>query len=106
MGSPLFATKPIETLMNEAGESGEHCLKRLYLFLCDAWRADCVDYRVGPDPRIRIWRGDRGGRLERPPASVPARRRMESARHTDFQFHIVWPAGAIEVRLRRFPRHH
>src|SRR6266550_2881959 len=28
MGSPLFATKPIETLMNEAGESGEHCLKR------------------------------------------------------------------------------
>src|SRR6266699_3705306 len=28
MGSPLFATKPIETLMNEADESGEHCLKR------------------------------------------------------------------------------
>src|SRR5438046_9721624 len=28
MGSPLFATKPIETLMNEAGESGEHSLKR------------------------------------------------------------------------------
>src|SRR5213080_4027257 len=28
MGSPLFATKPIETLMKEAGESGEHCLKR------------------------------------------------------------------------------
>ncbi|HEX8882152.1 MAG TPA: amino acid permease [Candidatus Acidoferrum sp.] len=28
MGSPLFATKPIETLMTEAGESGEQCLKR------------------------------------------------------------------------------
>src|SRR5438874_1588510 len=28
MGSPLFATKPIETLMNEAGESGEHCRER------------------------------------------------------------------------------
>ena len=28
MGNPLFATKPIETLMNEAGESGEHSLKR------------------------------------------------------------------------------
>jgi basic amino acid/polyamine antiporter, APA family len=28
MGNPLFATKPIETLMKEAGDSGEHCLKR------------------------------------------------------------------------------
>lgn len=28
MGNPLFATKPIETLMQEAGESGEHSLKR------------------------------------------------------------------------------
>src|SRR5437899_2379933 len=28
MGNPLFATKPIETLMKEASESGEHCLKR------------------------------------------------------------------------------
>ena len=28
MGNPLFATKPIETLMKEAGESGEHSLKR------------------------------------------------------------------------------
>ena len=28
MGNPLFATKPIETLMKEAGESGENCLKR------------------------------------------------------------------------------
>jgi len=28
MGNPLFATKPIETLMKEAGETGENCLKR------------------------------------------------------------------------------
>src|ERR1700740_2344999 len=28
MGNPLFATKPIETLMKEAHESGEHSLKR------------------------------------------------------------------------------
>ena len=28
MGNPLFRTKPIETLMQEAGDSGEHCLKR------------------------------------------------------------------------------
>src|SRR5205823_2329060 len=28
MGNPLFATKPIETLMKEASESGEHSLKR------------------------------------------------------------------------------
>src|SRR5256714_9125282 len=28
MGNPLFATKQIETLMKEAGESGEHSLKR------------------------------------------------------------------------------
>jgi basic amino acid/polyamine antiporter, APA family len=28
MGNPLLATKPIETLMKEAGESGEHSLKR------------------------------------------------------------------------------
>src|SRR5215813_7624146 len=28
MGNPLFATKPIETLMSEAAESGEHSLKR------------------------------------------------------------------------------
>ena len=28
MGNPLFATKPVETLMKEAGESGEHSLKR------------------------------------------------------------------------------
>jgi len=28
MGNPLFATKPIETLMKEAGESGEHSLRR------------------------------------------------------------------------------
>ena len=28
MGNPLFATKPIETLMKEAGESGEQSLKR------------------------------------------------------------------------------
>jgi len=28
MGNPLFATKPIETLMKEAADSGEHSLKR------------------------------------------------------------------------------
>ena len=28
MGSPLFATKSVETLMKESGETGEHCLKR------------------------------------------------------------------------------
>src|SRR5262252_1366839 len=28
MGNPLFATKPIEVLMKEASDSGEHCLKR------------------------------------------------------------------------------
>src|SRR5438067_5696008 len=28
MGNPLFATKPIETLMKEASESGEHSLRR------------------------------------------------------------------------------
>jgi APA family basic amino acid/polyamine antiporter len=28
MGNPLFAKKPLETLLNEAGESGEHTLKR------------------------------------------------------------------------------
>ncbi|HKW61572.1 MAG TPA: amino acid permease [Candidatus Acidoferrum sp.] len=28
MGNPLFATKPIETLMKEASDSGEHSLKR------------------------------------------------------------------------------
>ena len=28
MASPLFATKSVETLMRESGETGEHCLKR------------------------------------------------------------------------------
>ena len=28
MGNPLFATKSVETLMKESGETGEHCLKR------------------------------------------------------------------------------
>src|SRR5437763_2179995 len=28
MGNALFATKPLEVLMKEASESGEHCLKR------------------------------------------------------------------------------
>ena len=28
MANPLFATKSIETLMRESGETGEHCLKR------------------------------------------------------------------------------
>ena len=28
MGNPLFATKPLDTLMKEASETGEHCLKR------------------------------------------------------------------------------
>src|SRR5215467_10706812 len=28
MGSPLFATKPLDTLMREAADTGEHSLKR------------------------------------------------------------------------------
>ena len=28
MGNPLFATKSIDTLMKEAGDTGEHSLKR------------------------------------------------------------------------------
>src|SRR6516164_6709983 len=28
MANPLFATKSVETLMRESGETGEHCLKR------------------------------------------------------------------------------
>src|SRR5229473_3008816 len=28
MGNPLFATKSLDTLMKEAGDTGEHCLKR------------------------------------------------------------------------------
>ncbi len=28
MGNPLFATKPIDVLMKEAGDTGEHSLKR------------------------------------------------------------------------------
>jgi APA family basic amino acid/polyamine antiporter len=28
MGNPLFATKSLDVLMKEAGETGEHCLKR------------------------------------------------------------------------------
>jgi hypothetical protein len=28
MGNGLFATKPVETLLREAGETGEHSLKR------------------------------------------------------------------------------
>src|SRR5215813_4922794 len=28
MGNPLFATKPLDTLTREAGETGEHALKR------------------------------------------------------------------------------
>src|ERR1700720_181691 len=28
MGNPLFATKSMTTLMQEAGQTGEHCLKR------------------------------------------------------------------------------
>src|SRR2546429_4034126 len=71
------------------------CRKRLYLFLCDAWRADCVDYRVGPDPRIRIWRGDRGGRVERPPASAPPRPREGNAPPTPLHFSNHLPARAI-----------
>ena len=28
MGNPLFATKPIDTLLKEATDTGEHSLKR------------------------------------------------------------------------------
>jgi len=28
MGNPLFATKSLDTLMKEAGDTGEHSLKR------------------------------------------------------------------------------
>src|SRR5258706_11286983 len=30
MGNPLFATKSLDTLMKEAGDTGEHCLKRAW----------------------------------------------------------------------------
>ncbi len=139
MGNPLFATKSIDALMKEAGETGEHSLKRalgpvnlitlgigaiigagifvltgsaaslyagpaimlsyvlagvgcvfaglvlrriclddphrgirVHLWLCHPGRNRRLDYRVGPDPGICLWRGDRGQRLEQHAGRVSA----------------------------------
>ena len=58
--------------------------QRVHVFLRHAGRIGRLDHRLGPDSGICLRRGHGGRRLERPPAGVSARYRLELARHADF----------------------
>ena len=76
-----------------------HCRLRLHLRLRHARRNHCVDYRLGPDPGIRFWRGYSCQRLEQHAGGVSAGLRHQSAaadlRRSRCGVGVLrWPLGA------------